>query len=156
MIFNERTFPFGPLTKWNTFEKDFNDISQTLSEFFKEASKTENQFNSYGTFPKVDITQDESKIEIEADIAGYSIGDISIDVTEHTLTISGEKKNQGNEKTQKYLLKELKRSSFKRTFTFGDKFQMDEITSQFKDGLLFIQIPLVKKTQPKSRKIEIK
>jgi len=155
MIFNERTFPFGPLTKWNTFEKDFNDISQTLSEFFKEASKTENQFNSYGIFPKVDITQDEYKVEIEADIAGYSIGDISIDVTEHTLTISGEK-NQGKEEVKKYLLKELKRSSFKRTFTFGDKFDLDNITSQFREGLLFIQIPLVKKTQPKSRKIEIK
>ena len=45
--------------------------------------------------------------------------------------------------------RELKHSSFKRQFTLGEMLDGDNISSNFKDGILSIEIPKIEPTLPK-------
>jgi len=156
MIFFEKDFPFSPLKKWNTLEKSFEKTQQELSDFLNKLGSDE-EFTSQGNYPKCNVIEYNDSVLIQAEIVGYSKEDISLDVTEYTLTISGKNKPiPANEIEPKYLLRELKRSSFKRTFQFGNKFDMDNISSTFKEGILLITIPFLKEEKPKTKQIEIK
>ena len=62
-----------------------------------------------------------------------------------------EKKKDAN-----YLRKELKRSAFTRSFTLGEMLNPDEISAEFKNGILELAIPKKEKVIPPVKKITIK
>ena len=70
--------------------------------------------------------------------------DISIEIKDSILTISGKKleKNQ-NEEEGTYLYRELKHSSFKRSFTLSDNLASSRIKAKFENGTLNIAIPKI-------------
>jgi HSP20 family protein len=111
------------------------------------------------SYPKVNVIALTDCIEIEAEIAGYAKDDISVQVEENILSIVG-KTSQLTEQTDKavYLLRELKRSSFSRSFKLSDQLDVDNIGATFKDGLLKLVIPRKQPTNTtgKVNKIVIK
>ncbi len=57
----------------------------------------------------------------------------------------------------RYLLKELKRSKFVRTFLLGEQLNHDKINAQFHDGILTVTLPKRQtNAEPQSKQIEIK
>jgi len=83
--------------------------------------------------------------------------DINVEVEEGVLTISGEK-HHGifDEAKAKVLRRELKHSSFKRSFTLGEQLDGDNISANFKDGILSVEIPKVEPELPKKNIVKIK
>jgi HSP20 family protein len=73
------------------------------------------------------------------------------------ITLKGEKANKANEKEGgTYLRREVKRSSFLRSFTADSKiFDLDNVKASFEDGVLELQIPKREPEQPKKRTIKI-
>ena len=104
-------------------------------------------------YPKVDIIDFKDRLEITSEIPGLSKKDISIEVKEGTLTIAGQKKEKKeNGEKGTYLYRELKHSSFRRSFLLGDNLAPDEIKAKFENGTLNISIP---KVEPKIEEAQI-
>ena len=53
------------------------------------------------------------------------------------------------------LRRELKASSFKRSFELGDLLDGDNISANFKDGVLSISVPKVEPEKPKKHTVKI-
>lgn len=113
--------------------------------------------------PQVDVYETSSSYVVEAEVAGYNEGDIAIDVEKHVLTIKSEDKNlkKVNEEAKdekkeerKYLMREISRPSFSRSFTLPDDVDEENIKAESKNGILTITLPKTQKAQ-KSR-IEVK
>ena len=118
------------------FDKMFTNAFPDFSEEFGI-----NLFER-GSYPKVNVIDHDDKLVIIAEIAGMNKDDISIDYREGILTISGGKKLDTEKQAGKFLYKELKRSSFNRSFKIdADKFKHGEIDAKFENGLLNIEIP---------------
>ena len=81
--------------------------------------------------------------------------DLQIEVEENTLTISGDKHGLFDDVKAKVLRKELKHSSFKRSFELGELLNGDKIKASFKSGLLSIEIPKVEPEKPKKHAVKI-
>ena len=107
-------------------------------------------------YPKVNVITNNEAVVIEAELAGYQKDEIDIEVKEGVLTISGGT-SQLNEQTDKvvYLLRELKRSSFSRSFKLGDQLDVSRVGAKFDNGLLTITIQKLEK-EPESKKVMIK
>jgi HSP20 family protein len=135
----------------STFDKVFDEL---LRKQFPELQKETGLSFTQGSYPKVNVIEFDDKVRIVAEIAGLTKDDIAIDIDEYVMTISGDSQVKSDEKGI-YLIKELKHSSFKRSFTFGDKFDMESVSAEFNEGILNIEI--VKKTpEPKiSKRVEI-
>lgn len=114
--------------------------------------------------PPVDVYETPSSYTLEAEVAGYDEKAISIAVEKHVLTISSNEKELKNvneeamkaekKESRNYLMREISRPSFSRSFTLPEDVNEDAITADTKDGILRIVLPKTEKAQ--RGRIEIK
>ena len=107
-------------------------------------------------YPKVNVYEYDTKIGVIAEIPGLDKKDLNIEVEDGVLTVSGDKSHGFDEGKAKVLRRELKHSSFKRQFTLGDMLDGDNISANFKDGILSIEIPKIEPALPKKNIVKIK
>ena len=91
-------------------------------------------------YPKVNVYEYEDRIGIIAEIPGLKKKQLNIEVEDGVLTISGDKHGILDDKGATVLRRELKASSFKRSFELGDLLDTDSINASFDDGILSISI----------------
>ena len=106
-------------------------------------------------YPKVNVYEYDDKIGLVAEIPGLKKKQLNIDVEDGVLTISGDKHNILNEADAKILRRELKQSSFKRSFELGEQLDGDNISASFTDGILSISIPKLEPEKPKKKSVKI-
>ena len=136
------------------FDKMFDQI---VNSQFPEITKTVGVNPMQGTaYPKVNVYEYEDKVGVIAEIPGLDKKHIDIEVEDGVLTISGDKHGIPEDKSAKVIRRELKTSSFKRSFTLGEELDGDDISANFKDGILSISIPKIAPTKPKVNKVKIK
>jgi HSP20 family protein len=102
--------------------------------------------------PVVDIWETDAGLMLVADMPGVSAENLSVDLQDNTLTISG--KVSPPPAGRKILLREYEDGDFYRQFSLADGINQAGITAALKDGVLKLELPRVAPAQP--RKIEIK
>ena len=94
------------------FDTLFDDIIQkTMPSFTDEFGVNFFGSNSY---PKVDVIDHDDRITIEAEIPGLSKKEVSVDLEENVLTVSGSKQSKDEGADINYIRKELKRSLLRK------------------------------------------
>mgnify|MGYP005655757165 CR=1 FL=1 len=137
------------------FDKMFDQI---INSQFPEIEKQIGVKPFQGTaYPKVNVYEYDDKVGVIAEIPGLDKKDLNVEVEDGVLTIAGEKHNGIiDEAKAKVLRRELKQSSFKRSFTLGDLLDGENITANFKDGILSIEIPKIEPELPKKSIVKIR
>ena len=106
-------------------------------------------------YPKVNVYEYDDKIGIVAEIPGLNKKQLNVDVEDGVLTISGDKHSTFEDDGAKVLRRELKQSSFKRSFELGEQLDGDNIAASFKDGVLSVSIPKIEPEKPKKTFVKI-
>ena len=135
------------------FDKVFDQIVATQ---FPDITRTVGVNPMQGSaYPKVNVYEYEDKIGIIAEIPGLSKKQVNIEVEDNVLTISGDKHNIANDDTAKVIRRELKHSSFKRSFQLGEQLDHDNVDAKFEDGILSVSIPKTEPEKPKKKFVKI-
>ena len=135
------------------FDRMFDQIINTQ---FPEIEKQIGVKPFSGTaYPKVNVYEWDTKVGVIAEIPGLSKKDLSVEVTDGVLTISGDKQSTFDVKDAKVVRRELKQSSFKRQFELGEELDGESISAKFEDGILSIEIPKKTPEKPKTNKVKI-
>ena len=106
-------------------------------------------------YPKVNVYEYDDKIGIVAEIPGLDKKQLNVEVEDGVLTISGDKHSAFENEGAKILRKELKESSFKRQFELGELLDGDNISANFKDGILSIDVPKTEPEKPQKKFVKI-
>ena len=104
--------------------------------------------------PSVDIFEEGGDVVVKADIPGISKDDLNVSITENTLTLSGEKKQEEKVEKKNYHRVERSYGSFCRSFRLPANVNSDKAEASFKKGVLEIRMPMTKES--KQKKIAIK
>ena len=154
LVFNTRNFPFPDRDEFLTpFDKVFDKMLETnFPEVIDQVGVTPYSNSAY---PKVNVYEYDDKVGIVAEIPGLSKKQIKVDVEDNILTISGDKHSVWDDAKAKVLRRELKQSSFKRSFTLGEQLDGDNVNANFKDGILSVEIPKTEPVVPKKHSIKI-
>lgn len=110
------------------------------------------------SYPKVDILEYGDRVEILAEIPGISKENVCVEVKEDVLIISGKKsdnKTSTTDSTAKVIRKELKHSSFKRSFSLSENIDKNNLKAKFENGMLTITLFKVKPKEPEIKKVVI-
>ena len=135
------------------FDKMFD---QLVSAQFPEMTKTVGVNPMSNTaYPKVNVYEYDDKIGLIAEIPALKKKQLDIEVEDGVLTISGDKHNVWDDAKAKILRRELKQSSFKRSFELGELLDGDNISASFTDGILSISIPKLEPEKPKKKSVKI-
>ena len=133
------------------FDKIFDQLmAKQFPTFQDEVGVSFNQ----GAYPKVNVYEYDDKIGIVAEIPGLDKKNVTVDVEDGVLTISGDKHGFDSD-GGKCITRELKQSSFKRSFTLGEHLDGEDVTAKFKDGMLSIYVPKVTPEKPKKKFVKI-
>ena len=133
------------------FDKIFDQLIDKSFPNFKE--ETGVSFNQ-GAYPKVNVYEYMDSIGIVAEIPGLDKKNVSVDVEEQVLTISGDKHGY-NSDGGKCITRELKQSAFKRSFNLGEHLDGENVSAKFQDGILNVSVPKIEPEKPKKHSVKI-
>ncbi len=109
-----------------------------------------------GTAPAVDISEKDKEYEITAELPGLDENNIEVKLSNGTLTITGEKKEEKEEKNKDHYLSERRYGSFQRCFQVPEGVDAEKIEATFKKGVLTGTLPKTPEALKKEKKIAIK
>ena len=104
--------------------------------------------------PSMDLAETDTHYVLKADLPGVAEEDVSIELDDNVLTVSGERKAEHEEKKEGYHRVERSFGAFRRSLTLPDGVDADAIAATFDKGVLEIRIPKPEARKP--RRVEIK
>jgi HSP20 family protein len=99
--------------------------------------------------PPMDLVEAEDHFVLKADLPGLTEGDVSIEVQDGALTISGERKAEHEQREKGWYRIERSFGSFSRSMTLPDGVDPDRIEASFSHGVLEVRIPKPEARQPR-------
>lgn len=105
---------------------------------------------------RTDIREEEGKYVMETELPGYNKEDISIDIDGAVLTLTAKHSDSKEEKTSggKYLRRERTFGSYSRSFDISGV-DADNISAEYKNGVLTLNMPKKQKEIPTARRLQI-
>lgn len=139
---------FDPLREFRNFE----DRMMNSLKLSSDANVT----NVTGFTPSVNTREGEYAYHVEVDLPGVKKEDISVDLKDDVLTISGERKTKSEINEKDYYKQECSYGKFQRSFTIPEDTDVENIEANSEDGVLEVVIPKLKKIEKETKKIEVK
>lgn len=132
--------PWWGLNPWREMEERMDRLfGETLGWPMRQTVPVE------GTWlPAVELFEREGKLVLRAELPGLKREDITVEVTDHTLTISGERKTEQEVKEQNYYRCERSYGAFQRSIALPTGVEQGQIEATFKDGILEVTLPKAK------------
>ena len=133
------------------FDKIFD---QLMTKQFPNCQEEVGVSFNQGAYPKVNVYEYDDKISIVAEIPGLDKKNVTVDVEEDVLIISGDKHGFDSD-GGKCITRELKQSAFTRSFNLGEYLDGTKVSAKFKDGMLSISVPKVDPEETKKKFVKI-
>lgn len=105
--------------------------------------------------PAVDVYEEKDHVIIKAEIPGLAKEDISVQVTDSTLMIKGEKKREEEVKEDDYYRCERSFGSFSRAVGLPCEVKADQVKASFKNGVLEVRMPKTEEAKKKAITVKI-
>ncbi len=125
------------------------DIPKEFDQAWDRMLRFNPIFRRRAEYPLVNIMEGENGYDIDVSIPGVDPADISLEISERNISISGERKSLEG----KYYRQERTCASFQRVFSLNVPIDRDKAEAEFKDGILRIRLPKAAASLP--RKINI-
>ncbi len=103
--------------------------------------------------PSVDIFETDRELTLLADLPGVTADNLTIDLRENTLTLTGEVEPAAGT-DEEGLLVEYQTGKYHRQFSLSNVIDQRKIDAKLKDGVLRLTLPKVEEAKP--RQIEVK
>ena len=138
--------PRAAVSPWRAFEEMERAMDEMLGMRGMAHRRTPQERE---WMPSVEMFEKDNKYVIKAELPGVKKEDIDISVTDHNLTIKGEKQASRETKKEDYYLSEVSYGSFMRAIPLPENVDPDSVEANFDDGMLEVTIPKMALTAPK-------
>jgi HSP20 family protein len=145
------------IVRWRPF-RDMVSIQDEMNKLFDDflgrpLMRTEWSEGVWN--PSVDISETKDNVLIKAEMPGLNKEDVKISMQDNMLTLTGEKKQEKEEKETNYHRIERSYGAFSRSFSLPTSVKSDKIRATYKDGILSITLPKTEEVKPKEIPISI-
>ena len=98
--------------------------------------------------PAMDLVETDEHLVLRADLPGLERDDVNIEVKDGTLTVSGERRSEGEDKSEGFYRVERAFGAFSRSLTLPEGIDAEKITADFDNGVLEVRIPKPAERKP--------
>jgi HSP20 family protein len=105
--------------------------------------------------PKVDVFEKDGRLITRVDLPGVKKEDVTVEVAEGQLVLSGERKHEVEEKKDNVYRSERQYGSFYRAVPLPEGVKLEDVKATYSGGVLEVSVPLPSKAQATARKVEI-
>ena len=145
------------IVRWDPF-RNITTLQDRINRLFEDAFPRSPEMEDdlvCSWRPQVDIYESADGYVIQVDLPGVEKQDVSVEVKENILTISGERKADGPDQEDSYYRRERNCGTFQRSFSLRSLIAPDQIKASFKNGVLKVVIPRPEEEKPKQVAVNI-
>jgi HSP20 family protein len=142
-----RFYPYRELTTLQ------DRVNRLFHDSFSNNDGRDESLSTSSFAPAVDVYEDEHNVTLKIDVPGIDEKDIDVRVENRTLTVTGERKFEKEEKEENYRRVERQYGSFSRTFTLPTTVDTENVSADYEKGVL--KIKLTKKAEAKPKQIKV-
>jgi HSP20 family protein len=141
------------LVRWDPF-RELTALQSEVNRLFSRAGAADVAERPSWT-PSVDVIETQDAIKLKAELAGMDPKDISIEVQDNVLTVSGERRFEDEVKEDKYYRIERRYGSFSRSLTLPLTADEEKIQAKYVSGVLEVTVPKAEIAKPKKIAVAI-
>ncbi len=157
--------PLGSWAPFDTLRREIDQIFDRMREpgwrlpfnrpsfMFDLSSPRE---TSLGLAPAIDVVEKDKEYEITAELPGLDEKNIEVKLSNGTLMIKGEKKEEKEEREKDYYVSERRYGSFSRCIQVPAGVDAGKIEANFSKGILTVKLPKTAEAMKSEKTIEVK
>lgn len=142
-------FQNRPVNK--SFNNFMDDFFATVPSIFRDDYVSP----SFRSFTPVNVKETEADYVLEIIAPGFQKEDFKINLDNNTLTVSTEKKEETENRNEKFIRKEFKQQSFSRSFTIDENIDVENISAKYVNGILTLNLAKKQQVKPEVKEISI-
>ncbi len=135
------------LERWTPF-RDLDLMDRRMRRFFEDLGVVP------ALTPAADVYETDGELVVELEVPGFDEKELEIEVRDHTLSVSGERKEEMERKEKTLRLRERLEKRFERRFELPVEADSEHVTAAYAKGVLTVHVPKTTTTE-KPHKIEI-
>ena len=150
--------PFQMMRRFtHDMERLFEDFGGfSFPNFFKtDFTPFRMEFDKVELVPQIEVLHNNGQFMVRADLPGLTKDDVKVEVTDNLLTLSGERKEEKDEKREGFYRSERSYGSFWRVIPLPEGAIGEQAKASFHDGVLEIRMPAPPASASKGRRLEI-
>ncbi|GAB1542013.1 Hsp20/alpha crystallin family protein [Scytonema sp. NUACC21] len=135
------------LIRYNPWQEEINAIQRLFEETRVPVAR------DFVKVPAAELTQTDDAVYLKLEIPGMDAKDLDIQVTEKTVSISGDRKSQNKTEDKGTTRTEFHYGKFQRVIPLPVKIQNTDVKAEYKDGILNLTLP--KKEEEKNKVVKV-
>lgn len=144
------------LTPYMTTRNLNSDLWTEMDRFFDDwgSPVLARSYDERSFAPASEFIEADEHFILSLDVPGMKKDDIKIEMSENTLTVSGERKRETTDKNEKIQRYEKSYGFFKRSFALPSSIDADKVEAHYEDGVLELYLPKSVSAKPRSIQIQ--
>ncbi|WP_041238330.1 Hsp20/alpha crystallin family protein [Gloeothece citriformis] len=139
------------LVRYNPF-RDLDILQRQMNRLFDESFLSDTKENG---IPAAEISETEDAIHLKLELPGIAKEDLDIQVTKNAVSVSGERKEETKTETNGVTRSEFRYGKFSRVIPLPVHVQNNNVTAQYKDGILTLTLPKSEEEKNKVVKVQV-
>ena len=143
---------------WNTFR----EMERMISNFFRSPVPMIQPPRWFAReyagemMPEVDLKETDKDLVLSVVIPGLERDDFDINVTEDSITITGERKSEEEHPGERYHIRQQSYGTFHVSYSLPSEVKPDDVKAVYKNGVLEVTMPKAEVTEAHKVKVEVK
>jgi HSP20 family protein len=130
------------LVRWSPFQ-ELDTMERRMWRLF-------DQFGVTPAWPAADVYESNGEYTYELEIPGFAEKQLTLEVSDHTLTVKGERTESKEETEKDFFLRERLAKTFERRFELPPEALTEKVSAEFADGVLTVHAPKAEVPEPRT------
>jgi len=144
---------------WQMMRRMQEDMDRVFGQFLSGQGGQREAGNRTSWAPSVDVSESDREWCIEAELPGVNKDQIEVHVQNHQLIVRAEMRDQQEQQPEgdqrRYHYRERRYGFFQRAFPLPENITEDDISCEFRNGVLTVHVPKRELSQPQGRRVPI-
>jgi HSP20 family protein len=146
--------PFREIELWEPF-REMESLQSRMNRLFERLMPKGDRLTEWDFMPSAEMEETENEIHLKLEIPGMEAKDLDIEVTETSVTISGDRKSESKTEAKGMVRSEFSYGKFERVIPLPVHIQNDKVKAEYKNGILTLTLPKTEAEKHKTVRVEV-
>ena len=143
------------LVRWNPWQ-EMNSLQREINRLFEEEMlPSALKERALTKFPSAELQETEEAVHLKLELPGIETKDLDVQVTEESVYVSGERKSEAKTEGNGVTKSEFHYGKFQRLIPLPTRIQNNNVTADYKDGILTLTLPKAEEGKKKVVKLNL-
>ncbi len=144
------------LVRYNPWQ-EMSSLQRQLNRLFDDALAPDNwnEWDNFSKIPAAELSETDDAIHLKLEVPGMEAKDLDIQVMADRVAIAGERKSETRSEEKGTTRSEFRYGKFQRVIPLPARIQNDNVSAEYKDGILNLTLPKSEEEKNKVVKVNI-